>query len=212
MDAQRANIYSACDSAIRVMNREILEAFGRLKMAKWEKVNIIRTVVTVYRDTAQVARKRYYEIAYEVYALGLMLCDIDAKQAHKMAEKRITAKWVDDILEQTDFVTLYRFNSEAERKAYRLAETLEVTPDKNRAIEKALKEWSRQLGQYAITFTDEALIQAYADAGVKTIRWITAADERTCHACAEYHNKEFLITEVPPKPHYGCRCILAPVK
>lgn len=212
MDVGRVNIYEACDSAIKAMNREIVEAFGRLKMAKWEKVNIIRTVAAVYRESALKARKRYYEIGFEAYALGLMICDVDAKKANRMAGERITMQWVDGILDTTDFVTLYRFNTETERKAYRLAETLEVTPDRNKAIDRAMKDWSRQLGQYAITFTDAAILQAYEDAGIERVRWLTMADERTCHECAGLHNMEFPIGDVPPKPHYGCRCRLVALK
>ena len=208
---KKTNFYGPCDKAIKAMNREIVEDFGKLKMSKWDEVNIIRTVVTVYRNSVRKARKRYWEVSFEAYVLAMILLEEDMLKAQRMADKAITMDWVDKRLEETNFVTLYRFNSEAERKAYRLAEQLEVSPDRNRAIDKAMKDLSRQLGQYAIDFTDEAVVQAYKDAGVERVVWITEDDERTCKYCIELHGREFPINEVPPKPHYGCRCWLRPV-
>ena len=206
------NYYAPCDVAIKAMNREIVEDFGRLKMAKWDEVNIIRTVATVYRQSAMKARKRYYEVAVEAYILGMILVGEDTRKAHAMADKSITMKWVDEILDRTDAVTLYRFNSEAERKAYRLAEQLEVSPDRDRLIDRAMKEWSRQIGQFAITFTDEAVVRAFIEAGVEYVEWVSERDQKTCHSCYELEGMRFPVMEIPTKPHYGCRCRLKPVK
>ena len=212
MENQVPNYYGPCDRAIKAMNRENVEAFGRLKMAKWDEINVIRTVVTVYSASVRKARKRYLIIARDAYYLGMMIVGEDKQKARKMANRVITEAWVDEILDETDFVTLYRFNNEAERKAYRLAELLEASPDRNLAIDKALREWSRQLGQYAINFTDYAVVKAYDDAGIKKVMWMTVEDERRCHECKSRHGKIYEIDEVPPKPHYGCRCRLVPVK
>ena len=212
MRRRELNYYEPCDKAIKAMDRESVEAFGQLKMAKWDRVNIIRTVVTVYRTSVKKARRRYYEVAFEAYILAMLMLGENVQEAQKMADEAITMKWVDGILDQTDFVTLYRFSSETERKAYRLAEQLEVSPDRNRLIDRALKDWSRQLGQYAIQFTDEAVVQAFKDVGVERVQWLTEEDERTCRSCNELHGMEFPIGEIPPKPHYGCRCMLKPLK
>ena len=206
MTTDKVNVYDACDKAIKAMTRETVEAFGRLKMAKWDQIHIIRTVVAVYRESAKKARKRYYEVAYEAYLLMLMTLDVPPKEAHQMADKAITMDWVDKVLEETDFVTLYRFNTEAERKAYRLAETLEVTEDRAKEIDKALKYWSQQLGQYAINFTDYAAMQAFEDAGIERVMWMTQRDERVCGECAALNGLIFELDEIPPKPHVNCRC------
>ena len=209
MDVKTVDYYGACDRAIQSMNRSNLELFGQLKMAKWDEVNVIRTVVSVYRKSAKQARKRYYEVAFEAYLLGMAMCGIEPKKAHRMAEKAITAEWVDNVLSQTDFVTLYRFDSEAERKAYRLAETLEVSEDRDYEINKALRYWSQQLGQYAINMTDYAMVQAFQDAGVERVMWMTQRDERVCGECAPLNGVIFQIDEIPAK-HWGCRCYLVP--
>ena len=211
MDAKTVDYYGACDKAIQAMNRENLEAFGKLKMAKWDQINVIRTVVSVYQKSAKKARQRYYEVAFEAYLLMLAMCEIDPKKAHRMAEKAVTEVWVDRVLSESDFVTLYRFDSETERKAYRLAETLEVASDRDAEINKALRYWSQQLGQYAINFTDYAMIMAMQDAGIEEAVWVTMRDEKVCHECGSMDGKVYKIDEIPPKPHMGCRCRLQPV-
>ena len=205
------DIYAPCDRAIKELNRENVEAFGRLKMAKWDEINVIRTVKAVYTKSAKRAKKRYYEVAFEAYLLAMAMCRADPKKAHMMAEEAITDEWVEMILTDTDFVTLYRFNNETERKAYRLAEALEASQDRNREIDKALRFWSQQLGQYAINVTDYAVIQAFEDAGVKMAEWVTMTDGRECGECHSYNGQVFRIDEIPPKPHWGCRCRFKPV-
>lgn len=211
MNVRKVDYYGACDKAIQSMNRQNLEAFGRLKMAKWDEVNVIRTVVTVYRQSARKARRRYYEVAFEAYLLMCALCGVEPKQAHKMAEKAITEEWVDGVLKDTDFVTLYRFDSEMERKAYRLAETLEVATDRDSEINKALRFWSQQLGQYAINFTDYAMIQAMQDAGVEYAEWVDMEDDKVCGECSALSGQVFRVDEFPAKPHWGCRCRMRPI-
>ena len=206
MAVTKVDIYEACDKAIQSMNRENLKDFGRLKLAKWDEVNVIREVTGIYRRNAQRARKRYYEVAFEVFLLIMAMCDEEPKKSHKKAEKAITSEWIDKILEETDPVTLFRFNTETERKAYRLIEALEEAENKNEEIDKALRLWSRQLGQYAINVTDYAATQAYHDAGVEMVQWITQKDERVCIECHALDGRIFLIDEIPRKPHWGCRC------
>ena len=206
------NIYGACDNAIRAMNRMNVEAFGRLKMAKWDEIHVIRTVAAVYRTSTEQAKKRYYEVGFEAYLLAMAICGMDPRKAQEMAETSITEEWVLNILTRVDPLTRYRFDTETERKAYRLAETLEVAPDRSREIDTALRYWSQQLSQYAINVTDYAVAQAFMDAGVERVVWVTVPDERRCHECAEIDGEEYDIDKIPPKPHLGCRCRLMPVK
>lgn len=198
--------YVPCDKAIKAMNRENLKAFGRLKVAKWDELSVIRTVAAVYRESAERARKRYHGIAWEVYLMVLDWCHVDPKKAREMAEKAITWDWVDDVLEETDFVTLYRFNTETDRKAQRLTEALAGTSNRNFEIDKALRFWSMQLGQYAINFTDYAALQAFKDAGIEVVEWISQKDQRVCTECHALDGQLFRVDEVPRKPHWGCRC------
>lgn len=206
MSAEKIRIYEPCDKAIQEMNRENLKAFGRLKLAKWDELNVVREITRVYHESARKARRKYYDVAFEAYLMAMSMCGVEAKKARKMAGKAITSEWVDEILDRTDFVTLFRFDSETDRKAYRLVEALGATKKRNEEIDKALRLWSRQLGQYAINFTDYAAIRAFEDAGVDMVQWISQHDTRVCTECHALDGQIFRIDEVPRKPHWGCRC------
>ena len=102
-------------------------------------------------------------------------------------------------------------SEQTERKAYRLAETLEEKNWREREIDKALKYWTNQVNQYCINFTDYALIKAFQDAEALEVEWVSERDNRVCNKCYSYDGERFLVTEVPTKPHLGCRCRLIPV-
>ena len=210
MDADKVNIYGPCDRVIQYMNRWNLREFGKLKVAKWDELNIIRTVTELYKRSTQQARKQYFEEAFEVYLLLLETCDIRCRKANGMAEKAITSEWVDRKLNEVDPVTEFKYQAEAERKAYRLAEAMEVTQDRDYEINKALRYWSQQQGQYAINFTDYAVYEALKDAGVEMVEWVSRRDSRVCNECHAYDGQIFRLDEVPAK-HWGCRCTLRPV-
>ena len=217
--------YGPADKAIQQMDRDNLRAFSKLKMADFDRISVIRIVLDLYETQRKKAKKKYLEIALEAYLLGLVLSekDISDRTARDMAKLAITDEWVDDLLNQTDFVTLYRFNTETERKAQRLIESLALVADENAArmpgtttgemrnalIDQALKQWTKQLGQYAINVTDAAVVMAMDDAGVELVRWVTQKDQRVCPDCHALDGRVFKLDEVPRK-HWNCRCYLTP--
>lgn len=204
--------YKACDRAIKEMDRESLKDFGQLKLANWDSVSIIRTVLGLYRRSKKKADDNFYEIAFEGYLLGLSMCGITGKKAHAMADKAITREIVENVLDTVDPVTKYRFTTEMERKAYRLAEALETGIDRNAEIDRALKAWTKQLAQYAIDMTDYAWMLAFEDAGIKLAEWVTQRDGKVCIECRQLDGEVFPLEDFPPKPHMGCRCQRRPVR
>lgn len=210
--AGETDIYESCDRMIRDMNREIVESFGRLKMAKWDQINIIRTVMGVYRRSERKARKRYADVWYDAYLLGLTeMCGKSRYEARRMADLADIEGLVDLMLDEVDQLTRYRFSEEMERKAYRLAESMEVATNRNQEIDRAMRYWSKQVAQYAILVTDAALLHAFEDAGVESAMWVTMRDERVCHECRERDGKVYPIDRFPAKSHFGCRCGRRPV-
>lgn len=207
-----ADIYAGTDRAIRSMNRSNLREFDKLKLTKWDELNVIRKVTELYQLITARAKREFLEIAFDAYIIALYECSVIPKTASMMAEESITEDWLLDWLEETDPVTLYRFDTETERKKQRLIEALGVTNEKDEEIDKALRYWVKQIGQYAVTSVDQARMQAFKDAGIRKVRWVTANDERVCDECGPLHGKVYEIDKVPPKPHWGCRCWLEPVK
>lgn len=218
--------YGPADEGIRQMDRDNLRAFSKLKLADFDRISVIRIVLDLYETQRKKAKKKYLEIALEAYLLGLILSEksISDRTARNMAKQAITEEWVDDLLKQTDFVTLYRFNTETERKAQRLIEALALVADgsanhwmigtpeetRNMLIDQALKQWTKQLGQYAINVTDAAIMQALDDTGVEGVIWLTERDQRVCTDCHQLDGRWFPLDEVPAKPHWNCRCRVRP--
>lgn len=204
-------VYAGADRAVKQLNRKNLQLFGRLKLAKFDEITLLREVNDVYAQSETMARQRYWEVAVDAYIMAYLLCGKDNREATERADLTITGDWVLDILEMVDPVTMYRFTDEADRKVQRLTEALSVAQNKSAEVDKALKYWAAQIGQYAITIVDAAMIQAFKDAGVEEVQWHTKEDERVCEECEDLDLKIFQIEKVPNKPHWGCRCWLTPV-
>ena len=205
------DLYSGADRAIREMNRRNLKAFNGLKLAKWDELNVIRKVDDVYNDSIRTAERKYYEVAIEAYIVALLEAEVNVKEAHRMADEEIDIMWVLGMLDDVDPVTGYNFYTEAERKKARLMETLSVTNNRNQEIDRALRYWTVQVGQYADNSVYRARLQAFKDAGVKRVKWVTQKDERVCEECEELDEQIFPIDKVPPPQHIHCRCILVGV-
>lgn len=198
------DVYKSADKTIKYLNRVVLREFNRLRLLPMDEVNILRTVKSVYRKTARIAEKRYKDMADDAYVFAVLLCGLKR-------DSKITTQALHDHLEEPNPVTKYSFTPERDRKAVRLAEALEATHMDSEEIDKAVRYWARQLSQYAIDLTDWSMLKAYKDVGVKKVMWVTVPDERRCEECLERDGVIYDIDEVPPKPHWGCRCWLRPI-
>lgn len=205
-------IYDAADKAIREMNRANLKAFGRLKLAKWDELSMIRAVSDTYEASVALAKRKYREIATEAYAAALIETGLTARVAQGMAHDEITTDWLLDMLEEADPVALYVFLDEAERKKQRLIEALSVAHNRNAEIDKALRYWAVQVGQYADNTVYRARLESFKAIGIKRVRWITQQDDRVCGDCDELNGEVFDIDKVPPPQHIHCRCYLVPAE
>ena len=204
-------IYAGADRAIREMNRRNLAEFDRLRLIRGEENRMVKEVHKVYDQSRKRARNRFYEIAAEAYLLALHMCNVPPKKAAQMAEEAIDGEWIDLFLSEPDPVAKYSFNSEAERKEARLIEALAVADQPGREIDRALKLWTAQIGQFAVEAVDAAMLDGYEDAGVKEVEWVTERDEKVCEECSERDGKRYPLADAPHKDHFGCRCMLRPV-
>ncbi len=203
-------IYDAADAAIKAMNRESLKAFGRLKTIRFDELHIIREVTSVYDTAAVTARKRYRKIAYDGFIEALILCGMTDAEARREAAKVMSERWVKEWLGEVDPVVRYQFDPETDRKKQRLIESLAIKPGRDAEIDRALKDWARQTGHFAIAAVDRARLDAFRAAGVEEVVWVSERDSRVCRHCRSLDGQRFGINRVPGKPHMGCRCWLEP--
>ena len=204
------DLYAAADRAIKSMNRENLRAFGRLKLAKWDEINVIRAVGTVYDESAALARKRYLEIAKDAYIRAMVEAGKARKEAERDAWEDITMLWLLGLLEDVDPVMMYSFATETERKKQRLVEALSVAENKNQEVDRALRAWTVQVAQFADNAVYRARIDAFRASGIESVMWVTQEDNRVCRDCDELNGQIFQIDEIPPPQHPHCRCYVVP--
>lgn len=203
-------MYKKADAAIKAMNRANLKAFGKLKLAKFDELKLIREVGEVYAASARMAKKKYHEIFEDSFFWMLVELGCEEVEAARISGEEVP-KWVEQLLEDVDPVTLYRFYPEMERKADRLVEALMASTDKGREIERALRWWTMQVTQYADNCVYQGRLQAMRYAGVERVRWNTQHDERVCEECDERDGVVYEIDSVPPS-HWRCRCWLSPAR
>lgn len=193
-------MYQYTDKVLRTINRRFLLLFTSLKK-RFDELNIAGMVFDTYRKATEAAKAAFLNLAKESYS-----------RAAPGRKNPITEKWLIEYLLLTDPVLQYKYEPEAQRKAGRLAERLSVSRHPKRDIDKAMGELAFQTGQFAVSITDAATIQAWKDDGVTMVRWITAEDEKVCKTCGPRNNKLYEIEKVPPKPHPNCRCELRKVE
>ena len=194
-------MYEYADKVVSYLNGQFVGMFGKLKsMSSFDEINIMQSVKELYRELDALTRRMLYQIAVFAYenAEG---ADISA----------ITDQWlVDVVLEVYDPVTKYSYINEVERKCSRLYESMMASEDKAKAVDIALRNWSTMVAQYAIITTDYATLQAYTDMGIERVIWVSVKDNRRCSECIYRDGKVYNLEDVPPKPHWGCRCYLIP--
>lgn len=187
--------------------------FDSLKLMKFDELNVLRSVKSVYERSVALAKKRYRMIAWNAYVEGYILAtNCTRKVAEKKADESITEDFIIEMLDDYDPVTLYQFEPEAERKAQRLAEALLASDMKSSEVDKALRYLTLQETHYADKSVVEGTLAAYKEAGIKKVRWLTQKDSKVCKDCRAKDGKVFPINSVPYPEHYHCRCDLEPVR
>lgn len=128
------------------------------------------------------------------------------------------AKYVDGVLAEYNPVTGYLYYPEADRKRARLAEAILAAvvinsrSDYHKQLKKFANLWHTQTIQYGETMVDKTRVETFKKNGIKRVRWLTQGDEKVCTECKERNGKIYPVDNIPPKPHYRCRCWLEPLK
>lgn len=200
--------YDEADKAIKAMNRDNLKTFSRLKLAKWDELSVIREVTAAYNTVLRRVKKWFLDVALLAYMSAME--EAGRKGTERQARRAINDDWILAMLEETDPVLLYKFIPELERKKQRLIEALPVALDRNKEIDGALRAVSKQIGWSIINVVDAATVEAYEDAKVPYVKWLSEHDEKVCSICEERDGKVYRIDRIPTK-HPNCRCRLEPV-
>lgn len=198
------NLYAIADNVIKILNMRAVIRFRRAKkrLLKADELNVIEICTGLYESLENDNRELFTQLVQEVY-----------KKAYR---KKGEPDWPTVLawLEECDPVTGYVYTHEVKRKQAYAQEGIaaeKTTSGKNKAITKALRYWANMTDQYCDILTDKTVLQAYKDAGVEYVMWMTEEDEKVCKICRPLDGKIYPISQAPPKQHWHCRCWLAPV-
>ena len=199
-------MYEYTDKVIKHLNREYIAIFSRLKsrvsgyrLAKMDEITVLNDVNQTYDLLMEITRPMLLRVADWAYH-------------NYVPHGSLSEMWLTGFLSSYSPVTKYVFTHEADRKRSRLFEALVATNGDPNEVDAALRYWAKMAAEYAVEITDAATLEALADIGVTEVEWYTEEDERVCKECGKRHGKVYPIDMVPPKPHWGCRCYLIPVK
>lgn len=196
-------MYEYTDKIISTMNKRFIRVMDRLKR-RLASIDEISALLTESEQT----------IAELDNITRTMLLKA-AKKAYKDNGGRldtIDEMWLIAYLSGLSPVTKYSYTNEVDRKRSRFFETLAASDKDPKELKTALRLWSHMAGEYALEVTDAAVMEAFREANVKKVRWLTEMDDRECAECASRNNNVYGISKVPSKPHWGCRCVLVPAK
>jgi SPP1 gp7 family putative phage head morphogenesis protein len=199
------NEYSLADRAIALLKKKAIRRFEDAKSkaagVKFDELNVLGICKKLYAALESDNFKTFLELAIKKYL---------ATEPH--GDKEPDDEWLMEYLEYYDPVTKYVYENEVERKRDRLAEAVNASREKAKEFTKGLGYWVQMTAHYADDVSDKATIKAFKDAGITRVMWHTVTDNRVCEDCEDRDGTVYDIDNIPPKPHWGCRCYLTPVR
>ncbi len=211
-------MYRYLDKLLEIERKKIQSAFNRVSVMGFDALNVIntrKTTQSMYDRFLKENEALYLKASQDAYKQAVKTAQADGFEGEKT---EVDSAWLVGLLTGYNLVTGYLYNKEADRKRMRLNEQILTAREFNdrpmfaESLRRAANLWWTQTAQYGISSVDEATIKGFEDMGVEAVQWIAADDEKTCPTCGARDNKIFKINEIPPKPHYGCRCYVVPVR
>ena len=194
--------YRETDKLMEPLTRKIVREFGKLKRSvlAFDDINKLKNATNeCYAACHTATIQTYVKIAKHYY-----------KECGGTGDTVINILFIDLMLNEYDPVTKYIFATEWDRKRARAVESI-IGGRNPKDVDTAMKYLHGQIRQWGDEVTDNAVLTAYADKGIKKVKWKTEEDSRVCKECGELNDKIFPIKSVPDKPHIGCRCRLLPL-
>lgn len=194
--------YRITDKVIAYLIEQYIKLFRKAKaITSFDEMNVIGVSHEIYDEALAVTQEEMTRLADTVYKKYHRPQEAESEESSGLG-----VAWVLALLASYNPVTKYVYDNEVDRKRARFAEGVIASDTKMEEIDLALRVWVGMNKQLADDVTFDAMVQAYADSGVKKVKWVTHPDDRRCKRCAALHGKIFPIKSVPSKPHINCRC------
>ncbi len=203
--------YRWADIILEYLENVLIKKFSRLKsLLPLDEINPMNAVEETYTDILNLVREAFLLLANETARSLSFAADMES----------LSAQWVDEMLEGYNPTSKVVFNNEFTRKRDRLVESLLASNKNPEEVDAAKKSLMLMLNTYAILIADASVLEVYTRDGAKegtarddiTVRWRAELDNKTCHICRNLNGLKFQLRNLPPKPHFNCRCWYERVK
>lgn len=195
------NPYRTTDKTIAYLNKQYLRLFRQV--TSFDELNVIQVSHEIYDEVLRIIEKEATRLVKVVYDSYSESAEIASEEA---------GAFVLLLLLAYNPVTKYVFKNELDRKRSRFAEGVIASDTPREEVELAKRLLVKMNKQFLDDVTFDTVVKAYKDDGVKRVRWITAVDDRRCAECKSRHHKIYPIDNIPPKPHWHCRCYVERVR
>ena len=211
-------MYKETDKYISKLKKVLKREYQQMGLVGWDELNVIRVrkrTKSLFRRIDDMNRKAYRHICKYVEDLLLyeFLDDLD-----DLERKPSPSKVVEKSLGSYNPVTGYLYDKEWERKRLRMVEeimTAATIQDRERYLKSLKRTFDlmfTQSSQYAQDVADTMETEVYKAASIPRVLGVTERDNRVCEECRERDGKIYPLDNVPPKPHYHCRCRIKPIR
>ena len=195
------NPYLKTDKTIAYLNKQYAKLFRRV--TAFDELNVISVSHEIYDEALKITEQEATRLVKSVYDSYRESEVIPVSEAHDFTVMLMGAY---------NPTTKYIYRNELDRKRSRFAEGVISSDTPLEEVELAKRLLIALNKQFADDATFESVVKAFADDGVKHVRWITAVDDRRCKECKSRHHKIYSIDNIPPKPHLHCRCYVEKVE
>lgn len=208
LDAASWEPFTQADRVTRAAVTQAVRRFGRLKSSasrEDDEARLMAIVWACYADAWESYRKCLSEAHRRGYRAALPK---SGRPDDSGAFSRYAASYA--------LPEGYVPRSEWERKRSRCLESIVARGRAGQptapAVDTARNVWCRQLRQGADDMALRGSLDAFSDAGVRRVRFVTQRDGRVCGECRALDGRTYRLGSQPPLPiHYNCRCLYLPV-
>lgn len=209
-------MYEYIDANIEKYRKQIRRLFNnsRLRISARYTQETLENVSTAEIKKLQRKLKRKDEEFFWLMLLSVFELPEDTELENALRELDFDFM---AFLASYNATTRYVYKNEIQRKLERYNEGIiaigNPTNDETyRLMKDNIRYWVKQCEETAVDMEREAVVRNAQKNGYTKMKWVAVGDERTCKECRKLNGKTFDIGKIPPRPHYGCRCILKPVK
>lgn len=189
-------MYRKLDKILSKYVEQTFRLFQAYRVLPFDEINFLKTNKEMWKKLDKLTKEGLHEIGLAYYN----------KEPHGDGFWGYADLYL--MLRTPSPVLKYSYDKEFARKKERFEEALIATHGNKEEFDRMLREYVKFLGWEAIEVADGALTKARLDDGVLKVRWKSENDNRVCSVCRGYEGRVFKITDVPDKPHPGCRCWL----